>query len=208
MSVSQSDRDPVITAEIINGGKELFKRYGFKKTTMEDIARAVGKSKSALYYYFKTKEEIFEAILHEDIRMHLQMVSEEMKKGQTAAEKFGVFVNGMLSNVKEKAEGYSVFRAELYESARNILEIAEEKDRFVEHLLKDILLFGIRTGELKPMQSVEMDVWVNLVHSSLKEIGKKLFLSEKHDYFLAHLGFLANSLFFGIAAPEKQRNLG
>lgn len=202
MSVSQSDRDPVIMAEIINGGKELFKRYGFKKTTMEDIAKAVGKSKSALYYYYKTKEEIFEAILNEDIRRHQQVVSEEMKLAATAAEKFRVFVKGMLSNVKEKAEGYSVFRAELYESARNILEIAEEKDRFVEHLLKDILLFGIRTGELKPMQSVEMDVWVNLVHWSLKEVGKRLFLGEKHDFFLGQMDFLADSLFFGIAAEK------
>lgn len=204
MSVGQSERDPVIMAEILNGGRELFKRYGFKKTTMEDIARMVGKSKSALYYYFKTKEEIFEAILMEDIRRQQVQVSEAVRGAETAAEKMRVFVNGMLCNVKEKAEGYSVFRAELYESARNIIEISGEKDRFVEHLLKDILLFGISTGEVRPMQSVEMDVWVHMVHWALKQVGQKLFLGEQHDYFLGQLDFLADSLFFGISAGKDR----
>lgn len=203
MSDSQTERDPAIMAEILTEGRELFKRYGFKKTTMEDIARMVGKSKSALYYYFKTKEEIFDAILHEEIRKQQSIITAAVQEAGSAAEKFRVFVRGMLANVKERAEGYSMFRAELYENARRVLEISEEKDRSVEHLLKDILLHGIRTGEVKGMQSVEMDVWANMVQWSLKQVGQQLFLGEKHDYFLGQLDFLADSLFFGIATNRS-----
>lgn len=198
MSVSQIERDPVIVAEILAQGRELFKRYGFKKTTMEDIAKNVGKSKSALYYYFKTKEEIFEAILVNDIRHKQSQVSEAVSAAGTSREKFRAFVLGMLCNVKEKTEEYSVYRAELFENARQYLEVTEEKNRFVERLLKDILLHGIRNGELRPMNSVEMDVWVHTIHWSLKQVAIKIFLDQQYDYFLDQLDFLAGTLFDGI----------
>ena len=50
-------KDELIVQDIINGAKKLVQQYGLKKTTMEDIAKAAGKSKSTLYYYFKDKED-------------------------------------------------------------------------------------------------------------------------------------------------------
>ena len=47
--------------EILRAAMELFTKYGIDKTTMENIAEAAGKGKSTLYYYFKTKEDVFSA---------------------------------------------------------------------------------------------------------------------------------------------------
>ena len=50
---------------VISAG-QIFSRFGFKKTTMDEIARALNMGKSSIYYYFESKEEIFEAVvLHE-----------------------------------------------------------------------------------------------------------------------------------------------
>ena len=49
--------------KIIVVSGQIFSRYGFKKTTMEDVARASGKGKSSIYYYFKSKEDIFKNVL-------------------------------------------------------------------------------------------------------------------------------------------------
>jgi AcrR family transcriptional regulator len=46
---------------------DLFARYGYQKTTMDDIARACRKGKSSIYYYFRNKEEIFLAVLENEI---------------------------------------------------------------------------------------------------------------------------------------------
>ncbi|HXL00524.1 MAG TPA: TetR/AcrR family transcriptional regulator [Dysgonamonadaceae bacterium] len=43
---------------IICKAGELFGRYGYKKTTMDDIADALQKGKSSIYYYFQNKEDI------------------------------------------------------------------------------------------------------------------------------------------------------
>jgi len=42
---------------ILKIAREIFSKYGYKKTTLDDIANAVRKGKSSLYYYFKSKED-------------------------------------------------------------------------------------------------------------------------------------------------------
>lgn len=46
---------------IIAAALDVFINYGFKKTSMDDIARAAGMSRPALYQVFKNKTEIFRA---------------------------------------------------------------------------------------------------------------------------------------------------
>jgi AcrR family transcriptional regulator len=48
---------------ILQSGSECFARFGFDKTTLDDIGRRAGLNKASLYYYFKNKEEIFVAVV-------------------------------------------------------------------------------------------------------------------------------------------------
>ena len=48
-------------ASILDAAARVFLRYGLKKTSMEDLARAAGLSRQGLYLHFKSKEAIFEA---------------------------------------------------------------------------------------------------------------------------------------------------
>ncbi|MEZ4489891.1 MAG: helix-turn-helix domain-containing protein [Cyanobacteriota/Melainabacteria group bacterium] len=50
---------------LIDGARELFGRYGFEKTTVDDIARHTGIGKGSVYLEFKTKEDILIAIIDE-----------------------------------------------------------------------------------------------------------------------------------------------
>jgi AcrR family transcriptional regulator len=50
-------------AAIIEAATGIFLRYGFKKTSMDDVARAVGISRQALYLHFQTKEALFKAMV-------------------------------------------------------------------------------------------------------------------------------------------------
>lgn len=57
-------KDARVTA-IIEAALEVFFRYGFKKTSMDDLARAAGLSRQGLYLYFRTKEALFrDAVAH------------------------------------------------------------------------------------------------------------------------------------------------
>lgn len=51
---------------ILRAGSECFARYGYDKTTLDDIGRRAGLNKASLYYYFKNKDEIFAAVVLAD----------------------------------------------------------------------------------------------------------------------------------------------
>jgi len=60
--MSESDARKLAILEAATG---VFLRYGFKKTSMDDLARAAGLSRQGLYLHFPTKEDLFKAdVLH------------------------------------------------------------------------------------------------------------------------------------------------
>src|SRR6185295_593628 len=154
MSNSQNVKDP-IREEILNGARELFERFGFKKTTMEDIAKQIGKSKSALYYYYKTKEEIFEAFILNEIEITQANVVEVVKEEESAARKFQVLFTSLLADIKQKANKFPLFKTDLYENHFLLENIIRQRDSHIEELIKDILILGISQHEVRMMNNAE-----------------------------------------------------
>src|SRR5689334_23686455 len=62
--------------QIIEGARAVFLAEGFDAASMNDIARKAGVSKGTLYVYFKSKEDLFEAIAEEQCRFHAERVFE------------------------------------------------------------------------------------------------------------------------------------
>jgi AcrR family transcriptional regulator len=197
MSNSQDLKDP-IREEILNGARDLFERFGFKKTTMEDIARQIGKSKSALYYYYKTKEEIFEAVVLNDIEATQTLVADAVKKEGSATNKFRVFFTSMLEGVKQKANKFSIFKSDLYENHFLFENIVKKRDSYVEELIKDILILGISQREVKMMNNAEMDLWAKMINITLKAMANKIFIEDDFRLSASQLDFIGDTLFHGV----------
>lgn len=60
-------RKEVRPAEILDAALALFVEKGFKTTKMEDIAKAAGVTKGTPYLYFENKEDIFKAVIRENL---------------------------------------------------------------------------------------------------------------------------------------------
>ena len=52
--------------QILRAAREAFCKYGYEKTSVEDIAKLSNRAKTSLYYYFTGKPEIFEATIREE----------------------------------------------------------------------------------------------------------------------------------------------
>jgi len=62
-------RKETIKEHIIKVATSIFSKFGFKKTTIDDIAQSLGKGKSSIYYYFKSKEEIYQEVIHTEMNI-------------------------------------------------------------------------------------------------------------------------------------------
>lgn len=61
-ALPNDEQDPR-SAAILGAAVEVFARYGFKRTSMEDIARAAGMSRAALYLHYRNKQDIFRSLV-------------------------------------------------------------------------------------------------------------------------------------------------
>jgi len=52
---------------IVESATIFFSKFGFHKTTMDEIAKHIHKAKGVLYYYFKSKEELFNEVLKREL---------------------------------------------------------------------------------------------------------------------------------------------
>ncbi len=71
---SPASRQATKQSEVARAATGVFLRYGYARTTMGDIATAMGVSRPALYLVFPSKEEVFAAVIHQmDAEWHVEM---------------------------------------------------------------------------------------------------------------------------------------
>jgi AcrR family transcriptional regulator len=74
--------------EIIQVASELFEEYGFDRTSMSMISDRLGGSKATLYGYFKSKDELFQAVVDLDIPKQSERFMQEFFSGKDLKESF------------------------------------------------------------------------------------------------------------------------
>ena len=73
---------------------------------MEDIARAAGKGKSTLYYYFKSKEEIFDEVIKQEMDDFFHSVKNAVDLQTDPVEKLKTYLVVKINTLKDKANLY------------------------------------------------------------------------------------------------------
>jgi AcrR family transcriptional regulator len=128
----------------------FFARYGYKGTSLRDIAEEAKITKAALYYHFPNKNSLYERIVLEGLRVLVEEVTEATSHGTTAREKLHAF---MLTT----AQIY-VRDPDLWTAGSNAFWVDEDsvprkaaidlRDRY-EKLLRACIQQGVQAGEFK-----------------------------------------------------------
>jgi AcrR family transcriptional regulator len=66
--------------EILEKSTECFIKFGFNKTTLDEIGDAIGFNKAALYYYFKNKEELFIQVVNNQLTLGLNKLQVDLSE--------------------------------------------------------------------------------------------------------------------------------
>ena len=151
-------KDDVIIKEIIAGARILFEKFGLKKTTMEDIAKEVGKGKSSLYYYFPSKYEIFEAVVDQETRELFAQAQEAIDKASTAKEKLKAYSRVRLCNINKLGNLSQLVKNDLMDNMSVIMNIKKKHESTQFDMIKKIISTGIASGEFKKIENADADL--------------------------------------------------
>lgn len=139
--------------QLIQAAGLTFSRYGFKKTTMDDIAFAAGKGKSSLYYYFRNKEEVFEAVAANEAELLQQEVLTDLAKQKKAKLKLRKYVNIRMKRFASKGNLYTALSDNFLATFSFIEKIRNNYRDWEINAIKEILNEGIANKEFKNLNA-------------------------------------------------------
>lgn len=129
---------------IVDAARYIFARFGYRKATMDSIARAARKGKSSVYYYFKNKEEIFLAVIEKEANAVKSEIKNALASATDPREKLTIYVLTRMRVFHRIARFYSSFREEYLKEYDFIQRFRENYDRYETKLILDILREGIK----------------------------------------------------------------
>jgi AcrR family transcriptional regulator len=135
-------------AAILDAALRVFGQYGFRRTSMDDIAREAGIGKGTIYLSFAGKDEVFQALSHDlSERMLADAEAARHRPGTTAdrlaamsAAWFGTYVNTIWR---------SPHAAELLDAKHRLsADVISRASAQYKRLVRDVLAEAADTGEL------------------------------------------------------------
>ncbi len=139
--------------QIIEAAGVIFERYGFKKTTMDDIAYAAGKGKSSLYYYFKNKEQVFEAVVAHEAEHLVNEINTSISSSKTAIEKLRSYVTIRMKRFVQRGNLATALNDNFLATFSFIEKIRNNYRDFEIDMISEIIKEGIDNKEFKPVDS-------------------------------------------------------
>ena len=191
-------KDEIIIGEIVAGAKTLFERYGLKKTTMEDIAREAGKSKSSLYYYFQSKYEIFEAVVEQEINHLFNTAEKAIEKVPTAKDKLKAYSEVRLCKISKSGNLSQVIKNDLMDNMDVILKMKKKHESRQVKMVRDIIAQGVKSGEFKKIGNSEIDLLSLLFTAAFTGISLPLCGEHKFPDLTQKVDVIVDVLIHGI----------
>lgn len=133
-------------AELIEAARQLFASQGFDNTTMNEIAELSGKGRRTLYTYFKSKADVFMAVVDQETNRIIEHIEEILNLQISADEKLKRYILCRLEQVKETVVRNGSLKAAFF---RDVIKLEHARRRLdVRELtiLRSILQQGIDEG--------------------------------------------------------------
>ena len=132
--------------QIIEAARTVFKTFGYKKTTMIDVAKATGNAKSSIYYYFESIEDIFKSVILSEARIYRDNVLEAINSTKDPHNKLKNYILIRLQTDKILSNFHKALKDSNLRQIRFIDKLIKLYDREEYSIFSDILQSGVETG--------------------------------------------------------------
>jgi AcrR family transcriptional regulator len=146
-----SPRRELVREELLTKAAEVFEQKGFGQTRIEDIAKALGLKRSALYYYFETKNDIARALVEDYLSSKANDLEELVSSSSgSPTEKLRALLTQQILNRTSgggaRARALNKMGPELPDETRATLQSARRR---IRDLYVQVIEEGIEAGEFR-----------------------------------------------------------
>ncbi len=185
--------------KIVEVADKLFSRFGFYKTSMDEIAKIARKAKGSLYYHFTGKEALFNEVLSKELealKRELNAIAENPELN--SKQKVKLYLKRRMQILNESNIYRETIKADLYEHFEFTDTIRSDFEQWEKNLMKAFIETGIEQGEfdikIKEIGAI-MDVFIMV----LKGLEIPFFAQGKFLTYEPYMDDMMNILIKGIS---------
>jgi AcrR family transcriptional regulator len=180
---------------ILETATDIFSRFGIRKSTMDEIAQKVRVGKSTLYHYFKSKEDIFLAVVKREAETLKENLRKEIGKDMSPMDKFRAYAKARMKYLKELINYYNTLTDVYMEIYPFTKEIQKDFEHFELDSLDSIFREGIEKGVFEIKNST---IAAQMVMIAFKGFEYLYFIKEQLSDVESELDTLIDIFFTGI----------
>lgn len=203
MPPNSTSKEDMMQQQILQAAQQLFQKHGYQKVTMDDVAKAIGKGRSSLYYYYKNKDEVFDAVIDAEISGIFAEIHRALEQATTTEEKLRAFG---LTKIKISRKRKSFFEAletgmnademSLYVQKKQAIQKQIRKEESA--LLNQILNAGAEKGEISALDPKKQDTIIFVFMGSQRGINREMMLANNYARMEAAVDMLVRMTMLAI----------
>lgn len=189
-----------VRSKIISQACVIFRKFGYKKTTMDDIARSTKKGKSSIYYYFKGKEDIYNAVVLREASHFRQAIMQAIAGGKDPYDKLKRYVLTRMNTIPLTSNFHNALKIKDVRDSNFIVRLNKIYDYEEIRLFKNILKEGV---ENKYFTVLDLDLAATAIVMAMRGMESRLMEEEIHEVYIRRLDEIIQIIFYGIVNREK-----
>ncbi len=179
---------------IVDAAREVFAKYGYRKTTMDDIAAAVYKAKSSIYHYFGGKEEIFKAVIEKEADSIFREARTAIERENDPVRKLITLFTVFHQKVGEAVNYYQFLKDDWFEVFDFTRNAKDKYNHIYRGMITSILQEGNSAGLFAVEHSEEKAMAISVAFWGFVEPWNKWM----HDSTRASLNAFLDILLYGV----------
>lgn len=150
--------------KIFETSMKLFAKKGYDATSIEEITATVGVAKGTLYYHFSSKEEIFNFLVEEGMKLLKNSIDIKISKLDHTIDKLRAVILIQIKIIAKYEDFMTIVLSQIWgHEPRNIMC----KEKVIEYIktIEELVEEGIRKGEIIDGDSeiiASRNFWINL----------------------------------------------
>lgn len=193
-------------AKLIDVARQLFAKKGVDDTTMNDIAVASKKGRRTLYTYFKSKEDIYMAVVETELEMLSDAMEEVAQKDIAPDEKILQLIETHLDTIKMVVYRNGTLRAGFFRDIWRVEAVRKNFDRKEMQLFRQVLAEGKEKGIF---DIDNIDIITDILHYCVKGIETPYIRGQIGEELDDQTGwaYVAKIVFGALGRKEQNKNL-
>ncbi len=149
---------------LIEVARQLFAHQGIENTTMNDIATASDRGRRTLYTYFRTKSDIYQAVIESEAERIRREIEAEVEAQSSPREKLRALMSSRLSIAVEHLHGYQIWLRSIFsrdvQRAQAVRSLVADR---IYEMIEEIVAAGIASGDFVPEQARRLSTMLTMV---------------------------------------------